>query len=241
MEHIADEVDDPEMKKRLVDCEGIGTPATQSATIERLKEIKFIEVKGKQLHPTPGACEFIKGLPKKLTDPVLTAMWETALSRIESKEITLDHFMNSQIEFVTKLTKMILDTRLAISLDKKAPADELRAAGVGEKCPKCQDGVLTAKKAFKGDNAGNYFLGCSAYPNCKHTQSVDVKAPAKPAGKPAPAKAKVKTAKSPVAPTKTVAPSKAATPPASGGVVAPSPSTTGGPRRTGFSAFRRTT
>jgi len=35
-------------------------------------------------------------------------------------------------------------------------------------CPKCGKGTLVLRKATRGKNKGNSFLGCSNYPKCKH-------------------------------------------------------------------------
>ncbi|QYY37412.1 topoisomerase DNA-binding C4 zinc finger domain-containing protein [Ruficoccus sp. ZRK36] len=38
-------------------------------------------------------------------------------------------------------------------------------------CPKCGK-ALVVRTARSGKNAGNSFLGCSAYPKCKYTKSL---------------------------------------------------------------------
>jgi DNA topoisomerase-3 len=172
MSNISETVTDPIMKKKLIECKGIGTPATQADVIEKLKTIGFLDNKSKQLISSMGAREFISGLPPELTDAALTAQWETALDRVQSGSITLEQFMEGIEDWITKLTKRTLSTKISINLDKKAPANELKAAGAGEICGKCNIGVMMPRKATKGTNAGNYFLGCSAYPVCKNTQNV---------------------------------------------------------------------
>ena len=42
----------------------------------------------------------------------------------------------------------------------------------GPKCPHCNSGHLLQRTAKKGQKAGNTFLGCSRYPQCRHTQPV---------------------------------------------------------------------
>jgi DNA topoisomerase-3 len=171
MQNIADTVEDPEMKKKLREVKGIGTPATQSATLERLKELRFMYVEKSSLVPTEGAVAYIQGLPRELTDPVMTAMWQMQMDRVKAKQLTLQEFMDGQVKWITQLTKKTLETPITISLQKKVVA-----GGVGSKCPKCQeagrDGVLRQLMAKNGPNAGKPFLGCTNYPECKHAQNI---------------------------------------------------------------------
>src|SRR3546814_7741481 len=53
--------------------------------------------------------------------------------------------------------------------------------GDGKPCPKCKKGVMRTRMAGSGRSAGQRFLGCSAYPKCKHLE--------KPGGGPKPMKA----------------------------------------------------
>ncbi len=39
-------------------------------------------------------------------------------------------------------------------------------------CPLCGK-TLVVRTARQGKNAGKHFLGCSGFPNCKHTESID--------------------------------------------------------------------
>ena len=183
MSKISETVDDPVMKKKLEECKGIGTPATQAGIIEKLKKDGYLNAVAGKLISSQGARDFIKGLPRDMTDATLTARWESALDRIEARTLTLDQFMTKQSEWITKITRIAMETKISISLDKKAPASEIQAAGAGLLCGVCKTGTMTPRKALKGANAGNYFLGCSCYPECKNTQNVDAKSAVKSAPK----------------------------------------------------------
>lgn len=171
MQNIADSVEDPEMKKKLRELKGIGTPATQSATLERLKELRFMYAEKSSLVPTEGAVAYIQGLPRELTDPVMTARWQMQMDRVKAGQLTLEEFMAGQVKWITDLTKKTLETPITISLQKKVVA-----GGVGSKCPKCEaagkSGVLRQLMAKNGSNAGKPFLGCTNYPDCKHAQNI---------------------------------------------------------------------
>jgi DNA topoisomerase-3 len=172
MTHVDEHVEDPVMKKKLQQGKGIGTPATQASMIERLKEVGYVENKKNELISVPGAREYIRVLPAEITDPALTAQWEINLERVQQGEITLDQYMDGISTWVGRLTKKTLASQLSISLDKKAPGAQLQEAGAGSICPKCEKGTMVPRKSSKGANAGKYFLGCTAYPDCTHAQNI---------------------------------------------------------------------
>ena len=45
-----------------------------------------------------------------------------------------------------------------------------KAESTGQHCPECEKGVLVKRTVRKGKNANKTFLGCSRYPECKHTE-----------------------------------------------------------------------
>ena len=180
MTNISDHVTDPVAKKKLAECRGIGTPATQAKIIERLKEVGYVFKKGSFLHSTPGAREFVLGLPEELTSAVLTAQWELAQAKIEQGKLPLDTYMNGIGSWVSDLTRRTLGTRISITLKKAAPVEGLKAAGAGSTCPKCQIGTMVPRIAKKGPNEGKYFLSCNAYPSCTHIENVIGQTDAKP-------------------------------------------------------------
>src|SRR5438552_493416 len=68
------------------------------------------------------------------------------------------------------------DLRRLISEVKGAtPQSTLEPAVVASastSCPRCGRGVLTRRLARHGKNAGNYFLGCSEYPQCRYAKDI---------------------------------------------------------------------
>lgn len=188
MSNIANTIEDPELRKKIKDCKGIGTPATQSAILEKLKKVGFLEVKGKHIIASDGCVEFIQYMPKELVDAVMTAMWQMAMDRIKAKELTLDEFMTGQVKWITDLTKKALATPISISLgkeqsDAKSRGSTTRSAGSATvmtslmTCPKCGKGQMHSRIAKTGANAGSAFMACNQYPNCKHTENIAKSAP----------------------------------------------------------------
>ncbi|GGB05765.1 NERD domain-containing protein [Agarivorans gilvus] len=84
-------------------------------------------------------------------------------------------FTESEVEaLVVKLEELKLKRGLRTSLKHKANVSELvaeksRQRQSGEACPKC-GAELVERLAKRAKNAGNAFIGCSAYPRCKFTQ-----------------------------------------------------------------------
>ena len=74
-----------------VERQGIGTPATRSATIEKLVQKGFLERKGnkktKVLLPTDKGKALITVMPEEIQSPEMTADWETKLLQIERGEM----------------------------------------------------------------------------------------------------------------------------------------------------------
>jgi len=174
MTNVHELVDDPELKKKLKAVKGIGTEATRAAIIETLKKRGFVTLSGKKIVSTSAGRQFIHALPRQLTDVGLTAQWENLLDRIEAQTLDLDRYLGAQVDWVTKLTHRLLASTMQVGVGMK-PADleARRAAGVGSACPKCGTGTLRLRQAKQGRNAGDYFLGCSGYPDCKTTVPIE--------------------------------------------------------------------
>jgi DNA topoisomerase-3 len=93
---------DPEIKRRLKESAGIGTPATRAGIIETLKKRGFIEEKRKSLISTPKGRDLIAALPDSLKSPGLTAIFEQLLDGIAGGHYSKQEFLGKQIEFVTQ-------------------------------------------------------------------------------------------------------------------------------------------
>lgn len=178
MTNVADLVSDPELKKRLQMCEGLGTPATQASIIETLKERNFARAEGDALVSTAAGRQFVASLPREITDVALTALWENAFDMIEKGSMTVEKFLDGQAQWVKKLTRQALEKKISVALGMRnetlsdAVAKAIQSQ-VGTTCPACGVGVLKSVRASKGENEGKYFLGCSNYPTCKHTVHIE--------------------------------------------------------------------
>lgn len=78
-------VKDPELRERLKEAKGIGTPATRAEIIKGLKRQNLLTADGKFVVPTPGGLqvfELLRGAAPSLVDPGTTASWEMRLDEI---------------------------------------------------------------------------------------------------------------------------------------------------------------
>jgi len=110
--------------------EGIGTPATRAAIIERLLEVGYVEREGRALRPTPKGMELIARLPvRELTSVSLTGRWERRLREIEEGSEERDRFMKDIRAFTRDLVEQI----------KRLDAEGLAAGMVRSvgSCPRC--------------------------------------------------------------------------------------------------------
>ncbi|HHG3478157.1 DNA topoisomerase [Vibrio parahaemolyticus] len=124
--NIAKEVTDPTLKAKLKETAGLGTEATRAGMIETLKERGYLETKGKSIVSTPLGQMLILGLPNKLRDPAMTAIWEQQLDVVENGECSLEKFMN----VIEKTVKTYVDDFKSGKLIFKLPESTL------PKCPK---------------------------------------------------------------------------------------------------------
>jgi len=99
MENAGRFVEDEALKEQLKE-QGIGTPATRAAIIERLITVGYIERNGKTLAPTQKGMKLIEIVPKELKSPETTGKWERALNQIAKNKMAPAKFMASIHRYV---------------------------------------------------------------------------------------------------------------------------------------------
>ena len=149
------QIDDPKLREALKDAEGIGTPATRASIIERLKEAGYVRLEGKGkkvfMISTDKGRRIISILPKSVASAALTAIWEAALKKVESGEMSFEDFMARQEGFVNKM----VDDVSAMKVDPSSIASDKEQAP----CTCGQGGTLTRlPSTFK---KGEYWWACS--------------------------------------------------------------------------------
>ena len=149
MKNAAGFVSEPNLKKILRDNAGLGTEATRAGVLETLFKRGYIEKKGKTIQSTAMAKELIAALPETLTSPGMTALWEQALDDIAQGKMSLDAFMQKQLQWTQHLVEKGKVGSLAITAPVTPP------------CPICNS-PTRKRKGKKGD-----FFSCIRYPECK--------------------------------------------------------------------------
>ena len=130
-----------------VERQGIGTPATRAATIEKLVQKGFLERKGtkktKVLLPTDKGKALITVMPEEIQSPEMTADWETKLLRIERSEMEPSEFMT---EINTMITELVKNTEM------KKGANALMKSKIIGVCPNCGANVVEREKGWFCEN-----------------------------------------------------------------------------------------
>ena len=122
--------------------QGLGTPATRAAMIEKLLSAGFVERKGKSLVPTKDGINLAVILPDMLKSPLLTAEWESRLTEIAKGSDDPQSFMRG----IEDMTRELVKQYSHITEDgKKLFAPEKEAVGI---CPRCKSPVYEGKKNF---------------------------------------------------------------------------------------------
>ena len=151
MKDIHKFVQDPEAKKQLKAVYGIGTEATRATILDELiHKRKLIKEMGKkkQLQPTEAGYLLVDAVPEELSYPDFTAIWEDQLHSMAEGDGSLEAFLQTQVDFTTKMCRKAEGTSLVVE-------DAV-------KCPRCGLGILQKRHGKNGD-----FWGCSNYPRCR--------------------------------------------------------------------------
>ena len=123
--------------------QGIGTPATRAATIEKLVQKGFLERKGdkktKVLLPTDKGKALITVMPEEIQSADMTADWETKLLRVERGEMEPETFMTEINDMISSLVNTTEAVKGASALMKN------KVIGV---CPNCGNSVVEREKGW---------------------------------------------------------------------------------------------
>lgn len=178
MESAGKQVEDEELREAMKDS-GLGTPATRAATIERLKQVDYIEMQGKSISITKKgrmAIEVIRRTGVELlTSPEMTGQWERRLNEISRGAAVDSVFMAKVREFA----KLIVDRVRSQPNVSKASIEKLKTVSKVNKpravsppsntnggiqmitaCPRegCNGQIFMGRKGY---GCSSYITGCS--------------------------------------------------------------------------------
>ena len=154
MEHPGVQLDDEELQEAL-QKNGLGTPATRAAIIERVVEVGYAQRRGKTISATEKGEILIRVVPEDIASPVMTGKWEQALEEIAKGSRDPGRFMEGirrlaahLVQYAKSQTAQVefpRESRKAGGRSRQAPAaKELE----GLSCPLCGGRVLESEKAF---------------------------------------------------------------------------------------------
>ena len=127
--------------------QGIGTPATRAAIIEKLVSKGFLERKGdkktKVLLPTDKGKALITVMPEEVQSADMTADWETKLLRVERGEMEPKTFMTEINDMISSLVNTTEAVKGASALMKN------KVIGI---CPNCGKSVVEREKGYFCEN-----------------------------------------------------------------------------------------
>ncbi len=141
---------------------GIGRPSTYAATISVIIDRGYVELEQRRFLPTDlgeVVSKLLVRLFPDLFDVEFTSRMETELDRVEDGEVEWRTLLE---DFYPRLRKQIEGGEA----NSDAIIKEILAAE-GENCDKCGQPMLVRWNRF------GRFLGCSGYPECKSTRSLD--------------------------------------------------------------------
>jgi DNA topoisomerase-1 len=155
---------------------GIGRPSTYAATLTTLKDRDYVRLEGKALHPEDRGrivTAFLESFFTRYVEYGFTAGLEEQLDQVSAGELDYKQVLRDFWKDFTAATTEIKDLRVSEVLDA---LNDLLASRIfppkpdgsdPRLCPTCGEGQLSLKLGKFGA-----FIGCSNYPECKHTMQL---------------------------------------------------------------------
>jgi DNA topoisomerase-1 len=151
---------------QALEKQGIGRPSTYASTLATLKVRGYVEIgKDRKLLPTAHGEVICAFLTSQFTD--LFAYDFTA--QLENE---LDAIAHSKADWVAVLRRFWQTLQPQLQTVAALPIiSPKQLSAAGEACPECGQRLMP-RKSKKGS-----FLGCSGYPDCRYTRSLDAVKP----------------------------------------------------------------
>jgi len=155
---------------------GIGRPSTYAATLTTLKDRNYVKLEGKALHPEDRGrivTSFLESFFSRYVEYGFTAHLEEQLDEISAGKLDYKQVLRDFWRDFTAAVEEIKDLRVSEVLDalNDLLADHIFPAREDgsdpRRCPTCGTGTLSLKLGKFGA-----FIGCSNYPECKHTMQL---------------------------------------------------------------------
>ncbi|MDD4080320.1 MAG: DNA topoisomerase III [Eubacteriales bacterium] len=163
MEHPGALVDDESLQETLR-RNGLGTPATRAAIIERLITVGYAARRGKAIEATDKGEKLIAVVPEEIASPEMTGRWEQALEEIAASKREPERFMVGirrltafLVESARKETNPVQFEREQRGKGGRKSKTPAAKALEGVRCPLCGKAVQENSKAF---GCSDWKAGC---------------------------------------------------------------------------------
>lgn len=152
---------------------GIGTEATRAGIIKNLFDKGFIENKGKKdIAPTITGEKLIGILPKTITTPDMTAMWQKFMDNILSGDSSYEKFMEQQSAWISEMVKNSVkffdDVEFSSTKSQKSSQSKYLISDTGSACS-CGQAI----NKIEGGKYGAFFACSSKECGKKYDQGSD--------------------------------------------------------------------
>jgi DNA topoisomerase-3 len=153
METCGRKIKNEEMRE-LMKNKGIGTSATRAEILRKLKNINYIELKGKTIYPTEKGIWIIETLPiSELKNAEFTGQMEEWLYNVEKGKLSSKDYMNKILDLYKKSCNKLSNSTKTLNTFTEET--------IG-KCPLCNSSIAKRESKY------GVFYGCLGYRNnCK--------------------------------------------------------------------------
>jgi DNA topoisomerase I len=160
---------------------GIGRPSTYAAVLAVLQDREYVKLEKKRLVAEDKGrlvTAFLESFFKKYVEYDFTADLEEKLDRVSADEVDWKQVLRefwADFSLAVDATKELRVSQVLDALDEMLTAHIFppKADGTDPRlCPTCGTGRLSLKMGKFGA-----FIGCSNYPECRHTQPLSGEAP----------------------------------------------------------------
>ena len=142
---------------------GIGRPSTYASIINTLTKREYAYLDNKKFIPTDTGetvSQFLVNNFEKYVDYAFTAQLEDSLDHISLGKESYDQLLSG---FWQPFIKQV------DHIEESVKRSDVTSKQLDEACPECGSPLLQRL------GRSGYFIGCSAYPDCKYTRSTDDK------------------------------------------------------------------
>lgn len=145
---------------KTLEEDGIGRPSTYASIISSILSRNYVELKEKKFYTTEigeKVCEFVVKYFDSIINEKFTAEMENELDNIAENDVEWKKVIR---DFYDGFNEDLINAKNA--QDKFKVKDEQ----IGRKCPECGNDLV-----IKHGRNGK-FIGCSAFPDCKYTETI---------------------------------------------------------------------